>query len=181
MDGKFKTTDKYVWGEEDILFGYQPNHPYTFKLLKPKKGRVGCLSLQYHNQKSETWVVVTGIAWGVTIDDHHIKSYVLRPGEHLTLEAGTIHRLMAITDDTVVAEASTPDAYAADKEVTKDVVRLHCVHGRECQLPNDVFQCKQVLVAIHLTETAISLIEKNEVPEVIKISCNPGDPSLFDL
>jgi len=173
MTGKFKTTDEYVWGVEDILVGYKSEHPYTFKLLKPKKGRSGCLSLQYHNQKSETWVVVAGIAWGLTIVNDIVQSYVLRPGDHLTIKAGTVHRLLAVTDDTVVAEASTPDTYAANKKAIKDVVRLHCVHGRECQVPGDIFQCKLVLEAIQLTESAISVVESGSVPEEIKLVDNP--------
>lgn len=175
MDPKSKSVDSYVWGEEEILYGFDPSHEYTYKLLKPKKGRQGCLSLQYHRKKSETWLVARGIAWGITIIDDKVETHVLHPGDHLNLEAGTIHRLMAVTDDCIVAESSTPDAYAADKNVEKDVIRLHCVHGRDCVLPDEVFKSKLVLSAIHATEAAIADIEAGKIPESCSCSgvCDP--------
>lgn len=170
MGLKDKNLDSYVWGEEEILYGYKPEHQHTYKLLKPKKGRQGCLSLQYHLHKSETWVVAKGIAWGLTIEGDQIQTHILHPGDHLNLPAGTIHRLMAVTDDCVVAEASTPDRYAADKSVQKDVVRLHCVHGRDCVLPDEIFKSKLVLSAIHATEAAIADVENGKVPEEVSSS-----------
>lgn len=157
--------DEYVWGTETIVWGFDPSHKYTFKLLRPHKGRTGCLSLQYHNHKSESWLVTRGVAWCVVIQDWKVTTKVLWPGQVLNLEAGVIHRLMALTEDCEVAEASTLDAHAADKTITKDVIRLHCVHGRECIRPKSEFEQELVDAAVAMTERAIAANEKGEWPQ----------------
>lgn len=139
--------DRYVWGEEQILCGFDPSHKYTFKLLKPKPGREGCLSLQSHEYKEETWYVVQGTAWGVFIDGDVVYSKVLPKGSAVHIPAGRIHRLVSLAKGTTVAEASTPDAHAADKQAMKDVIRYHCVHGRTCvkvDSPYDILVAKAV-------------------------------------
>ena len=122
------------------------------------------MSLQYHHEKSETWLVLRGTAWALIVVDGVVCTRVMKPGDIQNLPTGTIHRLMGISSDVRVAEPSTPDRHAADKKVPKDVVRLDCVLGRECATPrNDaerviVEQCRAV------TEEAIVAIEKGKFP-----------------
>ncbi|MCB0311299.1 MAG: hypothetical protein KDD42_08690 [Bdellovibrionales bacterium] len=157
--------DNWTWGREIIIWGYSPEHKYTFKILEPKKGRAGCLSLQYHHDKSETWLVLNGIAWILVVFEGQICTRIMRPGDVQNLPAGTIHRLMAVTDNLRVAEPSTPDVHAADKSKPKDVVRLHCVHGRECSAARDSNEARIVELATHHTAKAIESIAAGATPE----------------
>ena len=163
MSTKIKS-DKWVWGQERIVWGFDPSHQYTFKILEPKKGREGCLSLQYHHQKSESWCVFAGVAWALIAVDGEVCTRIMRRGDIQNLPAGTIHRLMGVSDDVQVIEPSTPDRHAADKSVAKDVVRLHCVLGRPCDEPRDEKERELVKNAVALTEEAIACIEKGALP-----------------
>ena len=157
--------DEWVWGREKIVWGYDSSHKYTFKILEPKKGRPGCLSLQYHHQKSESWCVFKGIAWALVVVGDTVCVRVMRSGDIQNLPCGSIHRLMAVSDDLQVIEPSTPDAHAADKSAPKDVVRLHCVLGRECAAPRSAAEEKIVTRAIEITEEAIKAIESGNIPK----------------
>jgi mannose-6-phosphate isomerase-like protein (cupin superfamily) len=156
--------DSYVWGSETILWGSSLDHKYTYKLLLPNVGKSGCLSLQSHKYKSETWLVTKGLVWAVVISDWKVTSMVLKEGDFLNLEAGTIHRLMGITEGCTVAEASTPDRHAADKSIKKDVIRWHCVFGRECVTPTTEFDKELIEVAVSMTDRAIFQIDKGQLP-----------------
>lgn len=156
--------DSWVWGTETILWGSHPDHQYTLKVLEPKVGRQGCLSLQYHNEKSESWVCWSGAAWALAIVDGQVATRILRRGDIQNLPTGIIHRLMSITPDAKVVEPSTPDRHAADKSVEKDVVRLHCVLGRPVAEPRSQAEAALVATAIQYTEQAIAAIERGELP-----------------
>jgi hypothetical protein len=156
--------DQWVWGREKIVWGFHPSHKYTFKIIEPLKGRQGCMSLQYHNQKSETWLVIRGIAWGLVVVDGKVCTRLMRPGDIQNLPTGCIHRMMGVTDDVQVVEPSTPDAHAADKSVPKDVVRLHCVLGREVASPRNEAEAEIVKRCIDATEDAIRAIEGGRLP-----------------
>lgn len=158
-------TDRWVWGTERIIWGFDPSHRYTFKLIEPEKGRAGCMSLQYHHEKSETWVVWRGAIWGLVVVDGVVCTRVMRRGDVQNLPTGTIHRLMGISEDAQVLEPSTPDRHAADKSVPKDVVRLHCVLGREVVEPRNAEEARIVAECIRMTEEAISAIERGELPK----------------
>lgn len=157
-------TDEWVWGRETIVWGYDPSHRYTFKVLEPRRGREGCLSLQYHHEKSESWFLLRGIAWALIVSDGVVCTRVLKVGDIQNLPTGTIHRLMGISDDVQVLEPSTPDRHAADKSVKKDVVRLHCVLGRECDPPRDANERVLVEECVRITEDAIASIARGETP-----------------
>jgi mannose-6-phosphate isomerase-like protein (cupin superfamily) len=157
-------TDSWVWGDELIVWGFDPSHRYTFKILQPKRGRTGCLSLQYHHQKSESWLVIRGIAWTLVAVDGTVCTRVMRPGDIQNLSAGMIHRVAAVSDDLQIVEPSTPDAHAADKSVPKDVVRLHCVHGRPIDAPRNESEKRVVETAIQYTEEAMQAIEAGKTP-----------------
>ena len=156
--------DSWVWGNEKVIWGYDRSHKYTLKVLEPKVGRAGCLSLQYHLEKSETWIGFRGKAWALAVIGEEVATTILETGSVLPLPAGTIHRLMGVTDDCQIIEPSTPDRHAADKSVTKDVIRLHCVLGREAVPPRDDTEAGIVKRCIELTEEAISFIESGRLP-----------------
>jgi mannose-6-phosphate isomerase-like protein (cupin superfamily) len=157
--------DEWIWGTEKIVWGFDPSHKYTFKIIEPRVGRKGCMSLQYHNIKSETWLVIRGIAWGLVVAEGEVCTRLMRPGDIQNLPTGYIHRLMGVTSDVQVVEPSTPDAHAADKSVPKDVVRLHCVLGREVASPRTPEESAVIQECIRITEEAIQSIERNELPK----------------
>lgn len=138
-------------------------------MLEPKKGKAGCLSLQYHREKSESWFVFQGIAWALVVVDDVVCTRIMRPGDIQNLERGTIHRLMGVSDDCRVLEPSTPDAYAADKNVVKDVIRLHCMLGREVAKPSNDQEAKVVAESIKITVEACAAIDDGQIPPEINV------------
>lgn len=157
--------DVWVWGSEKIIWGFDSAHKYTFKILQPKVGQAGCLSLQYHHQKSESWLVLHGMAWVLLVIDGKICTRVMKAGDIQNLPSGVWHRITAISPDLQVAEPSTPDAHAADKSIPKDVVRLHCYHGREITVPSAEIQKKLVVEAVRVSDEAMRDIEKGKEPQ----------------
>lgn len=101
-----------VWAEAEAYVG---------KLLFVKAG--ASLSLQFHRVKDESWYVQSGRAQlqlgepGEAI----LKEEVIGPGMCFRYRPGTVHRLQALEDTTIV-EVSTPEL--------DDVVRLDDEYGR---------------------------------------------------
>lgn len=158
-------SDEWVWGREQILWGFNSSHRYTLKVLEPKLGRAGCLSLQYHHEKSESWVVIRGVAWALIAVGDTVCTRLLRPGSVQSLPTGTLHRITAVELGTQILESSTPDRHAADKSVPKDVVRLHCFHGRPVESPRNEREARLVRECIQLTESALTAIAAGAVPD----------------
>ena|SRR5690348_3563490 len=108
------------WGHELI---YALTDRYCGKVLFVRAGQ--SLSLQYHEVKDEAWYVQSGSATlelGTVGDDVPLRAVTLGEGDALHFQPGTIHRVTAI-DDTTILEVSTPEL--------DDVVRLEDRYGRE--------------------------------------------------
>ena len=93
------------WGYE--LHWTPDNLPYMGKVLHINAG--ARLSLQVHDQKQESWLLIAGeakVIWentsGETIET------VLEPGLGYSTSVGQKHRLVGITDCDI-AEVSTPE------------------------------------------------------------------------
>ncbi len=101
-----------VWAEADTYVG---------KLLFVRAGE--SLSLQYHEQKDESWLVHDGRA-RLELGDvgGELETVEIGPGDAFHFRPGTVHRVTAI-EDTLVIEASTTQL--------DDVVRLEDAYGRE--------------------------------------------------
>jgi mannose-6-phosphate isomerase-like protein (cupin superfamily) len=93
------------WGYELHLAA--DDAPYMMKIIHINEG--ARLSLQAHDQKTETWTVLKGQA-GVIIEnaDGELVKIGLEPGQGYTSQIGQRHRLVGITDCDVV-EASTQE------------------------------------------------------------------------
>jgi mannose-6-phosphate isomerase len=82
------------------------------------------LSLQYHERKDESWYVQSGRArlelgaTGAAV----LNEEVIGPGAAFRYRPGTVHRVSAL-EDTTILEVSTPHL--------DDVVRLEDAYGRE--------------------------------------------------
>ncbi len=80
------------------------------------------LSLQKHRQRAEHWVVVLGTAL-VTVGERVLE---LRPGQHVDIALGEVHRLANQTDAPVeIIEVQFGDYLGED-----DIVQLQDDYGR---------------------------------------------------
>ena len=107
------------WGYELI---FAVTERYAGKLLHVKAGE--SLSLQFHNVKDEAWYVLEGraeVELGAP-GESVLASEVVGRGAAFRFTPGTVHRLKAV-EDTTILEVSTPEL--------GDVVRLEDVYGRE--------------------------------------------------
>lgn len=109
------------WGHERIFAAVEGR--YVGKIIHVSAGHA--LSLQYHEHKDETILVLSGdavISFGPR--GGHLTERVFAPGDTIHVPAGLVHRITAITD-LIFAEAST-----ADPGWREDVVRLEDSYGR---------------------------------------------------
>lgn len=107
------------WGHELI---WALSDAYCGKVLFVKAGCA--LSLQFHKEKDESWLVQSGKARlelgepGQAV----LSEEVIAAGAAFRYRPGTVHRVTAI-EDTTILEVSTPHL--------DDVVRLEDLYGRE--------------------------------------------------
>jgi mannose-6-phosphate isomerase-like protein (cupin superfamily) len=112
-----RTVDK-PWGNELI---WAETSRYVGKILFIKKGQ--SLSLQYHNQKDETVMVLSGkLAFEHYADGEPPRTVELLPRQPFHITPLLRHRMTAI-EDTEVVEVSTTEL--------DDVVRLEDKYGRQ--------------------------------------------------
>jgi mannose-6-phosphate isomerase-like protein (cupin superfamily) len=107
------------WGHELI---WALSETYCGKLLFVKAGH--SLSLQFHREKDESWLVQSGrcrIELGNT-GDAVLSEEIVAAGAAFRYRPGTVHRITAV-EDTTILEVSTPHL--------DDVVRLEDLYGRE--------------------------------------------------
>lgn len=107
------------WGYELI---WAHTDTYVGKVLFVRAGHA--LSLQFHREKDESWLVQSGRARlelgevGASV----LSEEVITAGAAFHYVPGTVHRVTAI-EDTTILEVSTPHL--------DDVVRLEDAYGRE--------------------------------------------------
>jgi mannose-6-phosphate isomerase len=101
-----------IWAEADAYVG---------KILFVRAGQ--SLSLQFHREKDESWYVEDGRAELELGDagERLLNTEVITAGACFHFVAGTVHRVRAIEDTTII-EVSTPHL--------DDVVRLEDDYGR---------------------------------------------------
>jgi mannose-6-phosphate isomerase-like protein (cupin superfamily) len=102
-----------IWAVTDIYVG---------KVLFVKAGH--SLSLQFHRQKDESWLIQSGRAKLELgeVGESVLKEVVIAAGAAFHYPPGTVHRVTAI-EDTMILEVSTPHL--------DDVVRLEDAYGRK--------------------------------------------------
>jgi mannose-6-phosphate isomerase-like protein (cupin superfamily) len=107
------------WGYELI---WALTDVYCGKVLFVKAGH--SLSLQFHREKDESWLVQAGRAKLELgrVGESVLKTEVVGPGAAFHYKPGTVHRVTAI-EDTTILEVSTSQL--------DDVVRLEDAYGRE--------------------------------------------------
>lgn len=112
FDPENYSTKSYVkrvekpWGYE--LHWVPEDAPYMGKLIHVNAG--ARLSLQMHDQKQESWFLVSGrgaVIW--ENDKGELTETELHPGVGYTTQLGQKHRLKGLTDCDII-EVSTPEA-----------------------------------------------------------------------
>jgi mannose-6-phosphate isomerase-like protein (cupin superfamily) len=106
------------WGYELI---WALTDVYCGKVLFVKAGHA--LSLQFHREKDESWLVQAGRAKLELGDagESVLREEVVGPGAAFRYRPGTVHRVTAV-EDTTILEVSTPHL--------DDIVRLEDAYGR---------------------------------------------------
>lgn len=105
------------WGFEQII---ECNDKYVVKKLFMKKGNA--CSIQYHELKTETIVVLSGkinIYTGETLENMKCGVYI--HGDTITIKPYTVHRMEAV-EDSLYIESSTNELW--------DVIRLQDKYNR---------------------------------------------------
>ena len=107
------------WGE---FYGWDSGKKWYVKTMyvKPNKR----LSLQYHRNRSERWILVKGELTAVIMKNGIRSEHPLKVGETFVVSKGTIHRLMSKRGGTVV-EVAIGSTFNEG-----DIVRLEDDHGR---------------------------------------------------
>lgn len=99
-----KRVDK-PWGYE--LHWVPADAPYIGKVLHINAG--ARLSLQLHDEKQESWFLMSGKAAVIWENEHgELVQTELQPGQGYSTKLGQRHRLVGVTDCDVI-EASTPE------------------------------------------------------------------------
>jgi mannose-6-phosphate isomerase len=106
------------WGWELI---WAHTDTYVGKVLFVRAGQ--SLSLQYHEQKDESWYVQSGLARLELgeVGNTELTTDSIAAGACFRFVAGTVHRVTAV-EDTTILEVSTPHL--------DDVVRIEDAYGR---------------------------------------------------
>jgi mannose-6-phosphate isomerase len=106
------------WGYELI---WAETDEYVGKILFVKAGE--SLSLQFHREKDESWLVHSGRARieMAAAGEKVPSAEVVGPGASFRILPGTVHRVTGV-EDTMIVEVSTPHL--------EDVVRLEDRYGR---------------------------------------------------
>jgi mannose-6-phosphate isomerase len=113
----FESVDK-PWGKYFVLDDSE-THKVKKILVEPQ----GKLSYQYHQHRSEIWVVVKGKAT-VTIEDE-VKVYL--PGQIISIPEKTKHRVENLEGESLVFIEVQLGSYFGED----DIVRLHDIYNRK--------------------------------------------------
>lgn len=95
------------WGFE-IWIADGSEGPYAFKIIGLKKGAK--TSLQYHREKAEHNLLLSGIAilhYEDKETGHIVQTQQIRPGHVIQVKPPGIHRIEAVTDLILVETSST--------------------------------------------------------------------------
>jgi len=114
-----KITEEKPWGREEWLV---LNDKYCLKRLYVDKDNR--LSLQYHEKKTETMILESGLC-DLVLNDQKI---LMNVGTAYTIKPKDVHRLVSYSD-TVILEVSTPEVH--------DVVRCQDDYGRTTKKSNE--------------------------------------------
>jgi quercetin dioxygenase-like cupin family protein len=97
-----------TWGYENI---FVTNNRYTGKFMEFSKAG-NRTSMHFHVEKHETWYCMKG-KFEIKLTDTtngNISSWTLLEGEVMVIEPLKPHQIIALEDNSVILEISTPDS-----------------------------------------------------------------------
>jgi len=107
------------WGHE-VIWAHTDRYVGKRIVIEPGKR----LSLQHHEEKDESILVVRGtLRLHLEDDGGEVVAHDLEPGEHRRIRVGRRHRFEALDEQVELVEVSTPEL--------DDVVRHSDDYGRE--------------------------------------------------
>jgi len=111
--------DHRPWGKYEVIFD-SPKVKIKQITVKPQKR----LSYQYHNHRTEDWIIIEGEA-KITLDDDIVWR---SPGERIRIKTGQVHRVNnpSFDNDLIFIEVQTGTYFGED-----DIVRLEDDFNRE--------------------------------------------------
>lgn len=115
---KYTESDKRPWGSYFVI---ENKKSYKIKRIEVEPGQR--LSYQYHNKRSETWIIIEGLAI-VTIDEN-VKEY--KKGETIIIPTKAKHRVENKNNSLLVfIEVQTGSYFGED-----DIIRINDDYGRK--------------------------------------------------
>ena len=105
------------WGRELI---FATNDKYCGKLMFfDKKGAK--FSMHFHKEKDETWYVMNGsfTLHIMNTDNAELETHVLHKGDTWRNEPMLPHQLLAMEDNSIIVEVSTPDSVEDNYRIAK--------------------------------------------------------------
>ncbi|MBI5469889.1 adenylyltransferase/cytidyltransferase family protein [Candidatus Kaiserbacteria bacterium] len=108
------------WGD---FYGWDSGKTWYVKTIYVKPGKR--LSLQYHKNRSERWVLVEGDATAVIIENGKTVETPLKVGETFMVEKGTTHRLTSEKGG-ILVEVAVGSSFDEN-----DIVRIDDDFGRK--------------------------------------------------
>lgn len=110
-------TEQRPWGQYEVLLDAKDT---KVKRITVNPG--GKLSYQYHNRRSEHWIIISGVAH-ITLDD---QSKIKTHRDHIYIPLGVKHRVENQQDYPLVfIEVQIGDYFGED-----DIVRLEDIYNR---------------------------------------------------
>ena len=107
------------WGNYKVV-SHGPGYQLKIITVNPKSA----LSLQYHEHRSEHWVVMFG--QGIAVTGSYKKETELLIGSNITIKKREIHRLINRSEDPLVIAEVQLGEYISEE----DIVRLEDTYGR---------------------------------------------------
>lgn len=89
----------------------------TVKLLHMGRGKR--LSIHYHKEKSEYFIVIKGIFFVEFLENNTVIKQFLHPEDRIFVPAGMEHRIMGIEDENILLEVSSLDSDSDSYRIEK--------------------------------------------------------------
>lgn len=116
------SSDTRPWGTWKVIGVNQDSNQSAYVVKEISVNKQQRLSLQYHNHRSEHWIIVSGYGQ-VTKDD---KILEVKQGDHVFIPCGCKHRIYNTSNETLIFI----EAQQGEKLREDDIVRIEDDYNR---------------------------------------------------
>jgi mannose-6-phosphate isomerase len=117
MNFLINNREERPWGYYYITF---ESNQSKSKIIVINQGQQ--ISYQYHNKRSEDWIILEGNGI-VTLEN---EEFEVSCGSHVHIKAGQKHRIKSTDSSIIFVEVQTGEYFGED-----DIVRLEDIYGRK--------------------------------------------------